>query len=50
MPKAEAYVKINGLIDDNSKSKLWNTFQTKLLKFTCLSNIKQKLNLTRKPT
>ena len=50
MPKAEPYVKINGLIDNNSKSKLSNAFQTKLLKFTCLNNIKHKLNLPRKPT
>ena len=50
MPKAESYVKINGLIDNNSKSKLSNTFQTKLLKFTCLNKIKHKLNLLRKPT
>ena len=45
----EPYVKINGLIDNNSKSKLSNAFQTKLLKFTCLNNIKHKLNLPRKP-
>ena len=51
MPKAELYVKINGIkIDNNSKSKLSNEFQTKLLKFTCLNNMKHKLNLPRKLT
>ena len=51
MPKAESYVEINGIkIDNNSKSKQSNAFETKLLKFTCLNNIKHKLNLPRKPT
>ena len=51
MPKAESYVEINGIkIDNNNKSKLSNAFETKLLKFTCLNNIKHKLNLPRKPT
>ena len=51
MPKAESYVEINGIkIDNNNKSQLSNAFETKLLKFTCLNNIKHKLNLPRKPT
>ena len=50
MPKAESYVEINGIkIDNNNKSQLSNAFETKLLKFTCLNNIKHKLNLPRKP-